>query len=301
MIASIPLPAIEMDTSIQCRASIDTAVVNDYAERMTEGDKFPPVDLFGATQFWIGDGWHRVMAAKQIGALTIETNVHEGARRDALKFALGANAAHGHRRTNADKRRSVEIALLEFADLSSRALGELCAVDHTYVLRIKNEALGTNTNASAVTTTDGRQYPAKRITKAAEKALANEQRPLPRGTSRQQIVAAVLELHETGHNREQIAQRIGRSPQAVADYMNDAGLTKAGGHGADRTRKSIDVPRLIQETVAAVEATSIGLRIVRNGPFNIPAEDAASMLTQLREGMKSLRWLEGKLKELANG
>jgi hypothetical protein len=62
----LSLTSIELDTSIQCRAAIDTGVVNDYAEAMTSGDKFPPVVLFGTKEkCWIGDGWHRVMAARQ--------------------------------------------------------------------------------------------------------------------------------------------------------------------------------------------------------------------------------------------
>jgi hypothetical protein len=32
-------------------------------------------------------------------------------RRDALLFSVGANAIHGHRRTNEDKRRAVDVLL----------------------------------------------------------------------------------------------------------------------------------------------------------------------------------------------
>ena len=131
---NVKIASIELDASIQCRAVIDTAVVNDYAERMTEGDKFPPIELYGTKdQCWIGDGWHRVMAAKQIGAVDIPANLHAGNRVEALKHALGANALHGHRRSNADKRRCVELALKEFGKMSDRAIADMCGVSDPYV------------------------------------------------------------------------------------------------------------------------------------------------------------------------
>lgn len=159
MSAPVSLASIELDTSIQCRASIDTATVNEYAERMTEGDKFPPVILFGTrSNCWIADGWHRVLARLQLGDETIGGELREGGRDEALRWALSANALHGQRRTNADKRRCVEIALREFGDLSSRALGTLCGVDHKTVAAVRSNG----EVPQSITTTDGRQYPTRR-------------------------------------------------------------------------------------------------------------------------------------------
>lgn len=123
------LASIELDTSIQCRANIDTGVVNDYAERMSAGDTFPPVELYGTKdKAWIADGWHRVMAAISMTFVDIEANLHAGGRADALKAALGANLTNGLRRTNADKRRVIDFALKEFPKLSDRAIAEMCGV-----------------------------------------------------------------------------------------------------------------------------------------------------------------------------
>lgn len=97
------------------------------------------------------------MAAEQIGAMDIPAEVRNGGRVEALKHALGANAIHGQRRTNADKRRCVEIAAKEFAGLSSRAIAELCGVSDHFVCGIKSES---GANESHVTGTDGKQYPA---------------------------------------------------------------------------------------------------------------------------------------------
>lgn len=158
----IALAAIELDTSIQCRANIDTAVVNDYAERMAAGDEFPAVDVYGTkSKCWIGDGWHRVLAARQVGAETINAKLTTGGRVEALRYALGANALHGQRRSNADKRRSVEIALREFPKLSSRAVAKLCGVSHPFVESIRPQQLETVTSSTR-TSLDGKERPAAR-------------------------------------------------------------------------------------------------------------------------------------------
>ena len=171
----IKLAHIEMDTSIQCRATIDTALVNEYAERMAKGDKFPPIQLFGNNgKLWIGDGWHRIMAANQIGAVDILAEVKPGGRIEALKCALSANSLHGFRRTNADKRRCVEIALREFPKLSSRAIAEMAGVSAGLIDGIRLEQLpivGTSKRMGQ----DGKEYPATRTTPSEDKSKKQEE------------------------------------------------------------------------------------------------------------------------------
>lgn len=65
----------------------------------------------GAAAYWLADGFHRTAAAKSAGLAEIDADVRQGTRRDAILFSVGANAAHGLRRTNADKRRAVETLL----------------------------------------------------------------------------------------------------------------------------------------------------------------------------------------------
>jgi hypothetical protein len=137
--------------------------VNAYAERMTEGVEVPPVVLFATNgKHWIGYGWHRLLAAEHVGAPTIAADVRDGGRVAALKYVLGANAAHGHRRSNADKRRCVEIALLEFSQESSRTIAEMCGVGHQLVDQVRGPVDDSSTTRIR---SDGRQYPAKRTSK----------------------------------------------------------------------------------------------------------------------------------------
>ena len=166
----LQLSAIELDTSIQCRAAIDTAVVNDYAERMQAGDEFPPIDVFGTkAKCWLADGWHRALAVRQNGGEAVEARLSAGGRADALKHALGANVLHGHRRSNADKRRCVEIALREFPKLSSRALAKMCGVGHEMVEAARPQLAVSA--SSTRTSLDGKERPATRRVDEGRAAL----------------------------------------------------------------------------------------------------------------------------------
>ena len=182
--ASVKLATIEMDTSIQCRAVIDTATVSEYADRMIEGDKFPAVVLFEeGGKLWIGDGWHRVMAARQMGAIDIAADVRPGGRKEALQYALGANAANGLRRSNADKRRCIEIARLEFGGLSDNAIAKMCGVTDKTVKSARPVNIG-NSEVEKRMGADGKMRPARRppaiepegeVDKARQAAIAAEE------------------------------------------------------------------------------------------------------------------------------
>jgi len=84
-------------------------VVAEYAEHI---ESLPPVVVFyDGTAYWLADGFHRVAAHVKAGRESVLADVRQGHRRDAILHSVGANAAHGLRRTNADKRRAVEILL----------------------------------------------------------------------------------------------------------------------------------------------------------------------------------------------
>jgi uncharacterized ParB-like nuclease family protein len=130
----LELSAIRCDCGTQIRAAIHEPTVDEYAEAMTQKADFPPVVVFhDGSQYVLADGFHRVMAASRRGQKQISADVRQGTKSDALRFALGANALHGLKRTNADKRRSVELALAEWPKLSNREIARVCAVGETLV------------------------------------------------------------------------------------------------------------------------------------------------------------------------
>lgn len=137
----VALFAIRLDDAIQPRCELDRNTVEEYAAELTVGATFPAVVVFrdAEGEHWLADGFHRWHAHRTLGRESIAVDVREGSRRDAMLHAAGANAAHGLRRTNADKRRAVAMLLEdeEWSEWSDREIARRCGVTHPLVARIR--------------------------------------------------------------------------------------------------------------------------------------------------------------------
>jgi uncharacterized ParB-like nuclease family protein len=139
----LDLERIRMDGGTQARVQINQVTVSEYAEAMRDGALFPPVEVFHDGQaHWLADGFHRVLAAQEAGLVSIRANVREGSQRDARLYAAGANAAHGLRRSNADKQQAVQLLLAdaEWRTWSDREIARRCGVHHQMVGKLRAEA-----------------------------------------------------------------------------------------------------------------------------------------------------------------
>ena len=137
-IRELSIDAIELADSAQPRQFIDMDTVADYAEALRAGDVFPPVVVFGKH---LGDGFHRYFAHQSSSLKKIRADVREGGRREAILYSCGANAKHGLRRSNADKRRAV-LKLLEDPEWkvwSDRRVARAAAVSHTLVRDLRRD------------------------------------------------------------------------------------------------------------------------------------------------------------------
>ena len=75
---------IIIDSGIQSREQLNTDTINEYAEQMTEGVKFPPLTVFYDGQnYWLADGFHRISAYIVAGFKNVEVEIKEGDKRDA--------------------------------------------------------------------------------------------------------------------------------------------------------------------------------------------------------------------------
>lgn len=138
----IALSKITADQTAQPRVAIEVDKVGEYAEDMQRGDKFPsPVVFFDGKQHWLADGFHRYYAATSAELDELEFDVRKGTLRDAILFSCGANAAHGLRRTNDDKKRAVMKLLhdTEWASWADREIARHCAVADTFVAKVRKE------------------------------------------------------------------------------------------------------------------------------------------------------------------
>lgn len=131
---------LRLDGGTQPRADIDQSTVRDYADALSTEATFPPVTVFhDGEAYWLADGFHRVHAHKMLDWLEVDADVRQGTRRDAVLFSVGANAVHGLRRTNADKRRAVETLLNdpEWAGWSDREISRRAGVGAPFVATLR--------------------------------------------------------------------------------------------------------------------------------------------------------------------
>lgn len=158
----IELSKIRIDGGTQQRAEINQSIVAEYADAIISGATFPPVTVFhDGADYWLADGFHRFHAAKRVSA-EIEADVKVGDLRAAKLHSFGANASHGLRRSNADKRKSVEGMLAddEWAAWSNYKIAQTCGVSEPFVAAVRSpevaakqaEARGNSAAKMAATT-----------------------------------------------------------------------------------------------------------------------------------------------------
>lgn len=137
---NLRLDQIRIDGGTQPRVEIDQDTVADYVEKYSTAQDLPPVDVFhdGAT-YWLADGFHRYWANRKINSDYIYARVHQGTQREAILYSVGANATHGLRRKNEDKRKAVLTLLKdeEWSAWSDREIAKHCGVGNEMVSRIR--------------------------------------------------------------------------------------------------------------------------------------------------------------------
>lgn len=184
---------------------IDNDLVEDYAERMLAGDKFPPVHTRqDGSRHWLWDGYQRLAARKKAGFKDIEVIAEPGTLQDAIWESTSANKAHGLRRTNQQKQEAVikalryQLSLPMGKRISARQIADHVGVSRRMVdqwlERIeKGEDIGNGHSIAAgghfahveetinaptpsaervVTGKDGKTYPVKPTATPEEKVLA---------------------------------------------------------------------------------------------------------------------------------
>ena len=128
------------------RVKLDAGTIDAYCEDLKNGAIFPPIDVFrekGSGRCILSDGFQRLLAHIHAEREEIECNIHEGGPHEALLHALGANAQHGLRRTNADKRNAVMMALKDpaISALLVKEIADICRVTKRTVNRMINEQI----------------------------------------------------------------------------------------------------------------------------------------------------------------
>jgi hypothetical protein len=147
-VRAIPLSQVVCDETVQPRAGVDAGVMGNYAELMGNGVEFPPITVFeiAVGEFVLADGFHRVAAAKQAGLETMKATVVKGTIRDALLFAIRANASHGQGLTRKEKLRAAARLLNDpqWSQWSNSEIARICGLSGMHVGRLRKEADSNN-------------------------------------------------------------------------------------------------------------------------------------------------------------
>jgi len=174
----ISIESITIGDEIQQRVSLNQECIEEYAEEIRKGTRFPALAVFfDGERYLLADGLHRLLAYKQAGVTTVEVIVHEGGVREATLYAAGANSDHGLRRTNADKRKAVTTLLFdkEWTSWSDAAIAEQCRVSSAFVGKLRNEMTLNGLESSPIRIgKDGRTIDTSNIGSRAESGGQNE-------------------------------------------------------------------------------------------------------------------------------
>jgi ParB-like chromosome segregation protein Spo0J len=140
-VKTLNLLNIRIDGGTQARLQLNQDVVAEYAEKMRDGEVFPPVTVFfDGSDYWLADGFHRYFATKANAKTSIDCDVENGTQQEAKKYSWKANGKRGLR-LNHDDYRNIILAMLqdiEAKEWSNRKIAEWVGVSHFTVNKIKN-------------------------------------------------------------------------------------------------------------------------------------------------------------------
>lgn len=278
----LELSKINVEGGTQIRAAVNENTVTEYAELMKAGVEMPPVEVFfDGMVYWLADGFHRVTAAFEAGLDTILANVRTGKKRDAILFACGANASHGLKRTNADKRMAVETLLndSEWVKWSDNRIAEAVAVSVNFVGDVRRQ-LSSDDNSPAAKAAaeprvgkDGKSYPkkekAEREPKATPKHVVDtppeEKRKITGGTAFNPEEYADATEDQAGNAIPADLMPVFAQADAFADVLNNLSKARAG------IERLLNTPagNLIKNSLGNVDLKNIYAQVKFAQPFAI--------------------------------
>jgi len=272
----INISDIVIDPAFQMRCTLSEDAVSDYSEVITSTNaEWPfstPCSVYRVSgQMILTDGFHRLAAMQKAGRDAIRATVTDGTRTDALIASLGANHSHGLRRSNADKRRAVQMALADdlLSSMSDRELSTLCGVSHPLVGQIRGELETVTTSPVTRTGADGKSYPASKASQVSQ---------------REKIAAAVTA--DDSVSDRQIAEQMGCDHKTVAGVRrgiaNETQITRVD----DEDESDNEPDDSFNETVVDREAIDVFIDItdsIRRLLTEIPPLERANIWDQVMQ------------------
>lgn len=158
----LKLTEIKRDVKLSPRDGTNPDVVTRYMECL---DQMPPIVVFkipDEEKYLLVDGWHRYVAAEQLGHESIMAEQAKyGTRDEAYEYALLANLKHGLPLTRKEKRRVIEAFLKLHPERANKWIGEDLGCRNVTVeaARLRLESMCQIDTYEMLTQRDGTQYP----------------------------------------------------------------------------------------------------------------------------------------------
>jgi ParB-like chromosome segregation protein Spo0J len=138
----LKLNQLTLDGGTQSRVKIIQEAVDEYAEALINGARFPSVLVyFDGVKYYLTDGFHRFFAHQKAGKTEIEAQVVNGTLRDAILRSKSVNHDNGRHRTNEDKRNAVMEMFedFEWQFWSDLEIAKACKVSQPFVANLRGK------------------------------------------------------------------------------------------------------------------------------------------------------------------
>ncbi len=279
---------IRIDGGTQARLQLNQEVVAEYAEKMRDGEVFPPVTVyFDGSEYWLADGFHRYFATKANAKASIDADVENGTQQEAKKYSWKANSRRGLR-LNHDDFRNIILAMLsdeETKTWSNRQIAEWVGVSHSTVNRIKSslEQSSSETTEKKYINKHGKESVMKteKIGKTVQKI------PAPDMTSALMVKQeVVLELNEKIDELSQTINMLADENTLMRDKI------AIGQWDASEIEK-IDAEETIKDLREQLRVLDLDNKALRQSRDMFQSRNS--------ELMKTVKSLQSKLKKLDQG
>jgi ribosomal protein L29 len=284
----LELDQIRIDGGTQSRVELNQETVAEYAQAFMAGAAFPPVVVvFDGASYWLADGFHRYFGARDAGESAIAVQVINGTQRDAVLYSLKANATHGLRRTNADKRKAVETLLkdAEWAKWSNREIARAADVSESLVRHLRENADAT---ATRTVERNGKTYTQNTANIGKKQAVESDSTPAVATAKPAHKAAPEAPPAPTNHELEEAVSTINELA-AENDQLRDR-VAVAAMQGTDEERAmAAETIAELREQIKTLEAELDAVRTSRD-TFQ---RQNAELMKQVRLQQKQIKKLGG--------
>jgi hypothetical protein len=212
---------IRVDHGLQSRVATDMEVVKNYSDAVVAGAVFPPVVVFfDGKVYWLADGFHRIEGHKRAGKTSINAEVKQGDRRDAIIYSVGANLTMGVHPTKEDREKGAMMLLSDeqYFNYTDTEISRRSGLSRTAVTKLRKaycESNGKKIPEVLISINRGRETP-YRPNRPALREAQKSRHPIPSPISpptlqrdpRPEVPASALYVGTVPSNPKLAAARI---------------------------------------------------------------------------------------------